>query len=382
MKRFLLGKICLILIICAVFGAGLLFNCHKVSIAASNSETNEPKPGSDNSEAIKTESETAAQPDISFINPEHDFGEIFRGNKVVHVYKFENKGKSELKIDKVRSSCGCTAAVISSKNIEPGKFGELKVTFNTQSYNGKVSKNVTVYSNDPDTPKHVLKLTGVVIEEVAVQPKRVNISKVVKGLGSTINLSVKSLTDLKLKIKKIESTNKNVEVNFKKNKDNKTKDEYIVTVALKKDTDYGRVNGNLFIFTNSKNQEKITVPFYGEVIGDFAVYPPKISYGIVDKGREIAYPVFVTAYNKDVKIERLEVTPEFVEAEMTESKNRKKTSKILVSLKKNAPEGKIKGELRIFTNSKKQSQINVPVIGMVKKVDKASSKKVKKAAEK
>ncbi len=329
----------------------------------SEQQSNKPVKPTENGEK-----KVVKQPDITFKEPVFNFGKVYRGNKVVHVFKFINTGKDELLIEKVRSSCGCTAAMASSKNIMPGKTGEVKVTFNTQSYKGDVKKQVTVYSNDQDTPKYKLTISGNVAEEVVVKPKRVDFSKVPYGKGFEKKVLVKSGTDLKLKIKKVETSNPNVEVSFKKEKGS---NDYFVNVAIKKDTDFGRINGNLFIYTNSKNQKKVIVPFYGEVIGDFSVYPPSVSCGIITKRREMVFPVFAISYKEDVVVERVEIDPTIFDTDIAETKikskkSKKSTFKISVILKKDAPVGKIDESLKIYTNSKVQPLIEIPVKGEVR----------------
>ncbi len=64
-----------------------------------------------------------AAPNLQFDNPKYDFGEVFQGGKVRHVFEFVNEGDEALYIDRVRSSCGCTAVLISEKNIPPGGKG-------------------------------------------------------------------------------------------------------------------------------------------------------------------------------------------------------------------------------------------------------------------
>ena len=302
-------------------------------------------------------------PKISFDEPNYNFGKVFRGSKVEHVFKFKNEGKGALKIEKTRSSCGCTAAIISEKTIAPNEFGEVKVTFSTQSSSGKVTKRVTIYSNDPDNPKYKLSVAGTVVEEVVVKPKRLDFSRTPYGEGSTKEISVKSVTDLKLEIKKIESTNPNVLATIM---ESPGKDRYSINAVLKNDADFGRINGNIYIFTNSKKQEKITIPFFGEVIGDVSVYPPRISLGVISQKREMVFPAFAIVYNDEVKVERVEVTPDFIDTEITETKSNRKTYKIETIIKKDAPVGKVNGNLKIFTNSKKQPVIEIPIIGKIK----------------
>ena len=303
-----------------------------------------------------------AMPDILFEKPDYDFGEVYSGNKVEHIFRFKNNGSGELKISKARSSCGCTAAIVSSKNIKYNEYGEVKVTFNTQSRSGKAKKRVTIYSNDPDTPKYRLSIFGNILEEVVVKPKRVDFSRVPFEKGASKEISVTSGTDYKLKIEKVNSSNPNVITTFKGDESG-----YTITVSVKKETDYGRFNGSIFVSTNSKKQKKLTIPFYGEIIGDLSVYPPRISCGVIPVNKERVFPVFAILYNKDVKIEKVEATPAFIKTSIIETKSTRKTYKVETIISSNSPVGKISGELKIYTNSKIQPSITIPITGMIKK---------------
>jgi len=41
----------------------------------------------------------------------------------------------------------------SSSQIKPGESGSITATVNVQNYNGKVTKEIAVYSNDPRKPR-------------------------------------------------------------------------------------------------------------------------------------------------------------------------------------------------------------------------------------
>jgi hypothetical protein len=77
-------------------------------------------------------------------------------------FKFINAGKSDLMIRQVRSSCGCTAVQQGPQGvgIKPGQSSSIKATFNSGSYNGKVTKAIYVYSNDPKNSEVVLMLNA------------------------------------------------------------------------------------------------------------------------------------------------------------------------------------------------------------------------------
>jgi len=87
-------------------------------------------------------------PKIKFMESSWDFGKIKEGQVKAHEFVFENTGDAPLVVKRVRTSCGCAAALVSEKTIEPGKKGEIKVTFNSRGYEGSVSKYVYVESND------------------------------------------------------------------------------------------------------------------------------------------------------------------------------------------------------------------------------------------
>jgi len=119
-----------------------------------------------------------AAPDMKFTSTQFDFGEVYQGEKVLHSFEFVNAGQDPLLIDRVRSSCGCTAVLISEKNLDPGAKGQVQANFDSTRFRGTVSKTIYLYSNDPVKPVVQLKIKGEVIEIVAVEPKQVNFGTV------------------------------------------------------------------------------------------------------------------------------------------------------------------------------------------------------------
>jgi uncharacterized cupredoxin-like copper-binding protein len=95
-------------------------------------------------------------PIMFFKETQHDFGTVREGKVVDYTFNFVNRGEVPLKIRNVKTSCGCTAALVSDNTIEPGKKGTLKVELDTKNRVGKMSRKVTIYSNDPSNPAMVL----------------------------------------------------------------------------------------------------------------------------------------------------------------------------------------------------------------------------------
>jgi len=77
-------------------------------------------------------------------------------------FKFTNEGKSDLMIRHVRSTCGCTAVQqgVAGVGIKPGQSSSIKAVFSSGGYNGKVTKAIYVYTNDPKNSEAILMLTA------------------------------------------------------------------------------------------------------------------------------------------------------------------------------------------------------------------------------
>jgi len=143
-------------------------------------------------------------PKIKFKEDSFDFGNTKQGKKLTHTFIFWNEGEAKLKITKVRSSCGCTAALVSKKTLDPGKKGELKVVFTTQGYQGNVTKYIYVESNDPKQP--VKKLAVKAEIDVPPQPKisldeySLDVGLLLEGKNVKAWTKIKNQGELELKV--------------------------------------------------------------------------------------------------------------------------------------------------------------------------------------
>ena len=228
--------------------------------------------GNDNYSDINT---SIQHPTIFFNNPDFNFGQIYKGQKVEHIYKFENRGKDILKIKKVKTSCGCTAAILTNKTIQPGETGEIKATFSSGSASGNIKKSITVSSNDPDTPKYRLTISGKIIKDLIINPENIDFGSISTSQKISKTVSIKSQTVPDFKIKKITPSKPFIDAMIVGEKNG----EYIIKIALNHNPEIGRFSGGIYLETNSQIQSKVNIPFFGEIAGDISTYPKKIYFG-------------------------------------------------------------------------------------------------------
>ena len=82
----------------------------------------------------------------------YDAGKVTQGEKVTHTFVVENRGKKDLQILNVETTCGCTVPTYDKKPIAPGKTADIVVVFNSEGKSGKQNKGITVVSNaEPET---------------------------------------------------------------------------------------------------------------------------------------------------------------------------------------------------------------------------------------
>ncbi len=98
---------------------------------------------------------------IEFENLKHDFGVIPFESDGTYIFKFKNTGSKNLKIEDVKTTCGCTVPEWSDNEILPGESGEIKIKYNTR-ISGKFEKGITVHANVKNSPV-VLKISGEVM---------------------------------------------------------------------------------------------------------------------------------------------------------------------------------------------------------------------------
>ncbi len=303
----------------------------------------------------------SGKPEIVFDEKVYDFGKIYIGEIVEHGFKFKNQGSGELIITSVKSSCGCTAALVSKSNLFKGEDGEVKVKFNPGRFIGRVSKSVTVNSNDPENSTYKLTITGEIVEEVCVNPRQINFGMIRKGDSCARNIEIKTTPELDIEIKKVESPNPYIFITQNKTS---AKNVYNYLVSIEKYDYIGKFKGIIFIYTSSSRQERIDVPFSGEIIGDVTFYPEILSFGNIKKNQHVNRTLIINFVNKDVKIEKIEAEPSIIHYAVSDLNTSSK--KIDIKLDKDTVAGKITGSLKIYTNSVIQPVIHIPINGEVK----------------
>lgn len=103
-------------------------------------------------------------PKIEFDKTSHEFGKIKGDEKVEHLFKFKNTGKSDLIIRKIKSTCGCTTVEPEKTTLKPGESSSFKAIFSPGGRKGVQRKSIYVITNDPGNSNVRLMISAEIIE--------------------------------------------------------------------------------------------------------------------------------------------------------------------------------------------------------------------------
>jgi len=155
-----------------------------------------------------------AGPKIACENPAWEFQKVKEGVKVEHAYRIKNVGDETLEIERVRASCGCTAASPVSKTLKPGEETDVLTSFNTENRSGKQIKYIYVHSNDPDNKMFKLTISGEVEEvpspKIIIRPPSWNIQTLEPGKTQRTTIVIQNTGKIPLQINSVIPSNTSV----------------------------------------------------------------------------------------------------------------------------------------------------------------------------
>jgi hypothetical protein len=108
----------------------------------------------------------SSQPKASIDKSTINLGVIYNGTIEKTRVILKNIGRDTLKILGVHTSCGCTTVKQPKPALRAGESDVMEVEFNSTGYRGKITKHVTIQTNDPASPEVGVTLVGDVVDEL------------------------------------------------------------------------------------------------------------------------------------------------------------------------------------------------------------------------
>ncbi|WP_143308532.1 DUF1573 domain-containing protein [Chitinophaga vietnamensis] len=94
---------------------------------------------------IKQDSEHL--PAIKFREYSYNFGNVKKGAKLVHIFRFVNNGAAPVVINDIKAHCGCVVTNFSKEPVNKGDSGSVEISIKTGDLSGQIEKVISVFSN-------------------------------------------------------------------------------------------------------------------------------------------------------------------------------------------------------------------------------------------
>jgi hypothetical protein len=203
-------------------------------------------------------------PHIAAAEPDHDFGSVEQGFIVEHRFEVVNQGDQALEIKSVKSSCGCSAMLESSKTLAPGERGWVEASLDTVRLSGPQAKAVRVKTNDPVQPELTLMLHGTVLADVVAEPRQVFFGRLERGEAASSVVRV-SLRQPDLAITGVKAEGGRVKVRSEPLDGQELGVRLVVTLLPSRAS--GRINDRILVTTTSGRQPVVAIPVLVSVEG-------------------------------------------------------------------------------------------------------------------
>lgn len=173
-----------------------------------------------------------------------DFGTFPANKKQSSIFIIKNTGDEDLKITKIRKTCGCSATKLSKDIIPPGQSATLIADIKENSIAGPFSKNIYVESNAKNSRFLRLTLSGKAVPLLQIFPKKyLYMGTLTSGKSNSYSFKLQSSqADVKLKLMP-SNANFSVQTSLKKLNDK----EFLLNVTATPDKPDQFLNAKIII---------------------------------------------------------------------------------------------------------------------------------------
>lgn len=289
-----------------------------------------------------------------------DFGTLEQEQVRTTEVTITNAGGAPLEIERLETTCGCTAAEPDEKVLQPGESTRLTITFDSKRFMGDQHKSVLIHTNDPTEPMKEIKIRAFVHAPLIFTPQWRSVGF---GMGrasemrpQTITVMSPDVEALEIELSDVDTDLLKVEVGPSPKGDPREKQ---LTFTVQPGAPAG-VFRELAVFrTNVPSAPTFDLEVGGDVQADVSLLPDRHNFRYVAPGQELRRTFFLKKpRDSGIKVVRAEVDlPGFEVVEIKESEH---TGNFEITVKGTplassderavAADGRMRGKLTVVTD--------------------------------
>jgi len=312
----------------------------------------------------------AGKPKAVVAEPIKDVGTVATGEKITNDFVIRNDGDAVLEITNVQPACGCTVAQF-DKTIAPGQTGKVHAVVDTTTFNGPISKGVSVFTNDPDTPQIELTIRAKVEPYIAVKPGYARYITVQgEPLEGNIAQTLWATDGTAIDVTGVDSPWPYLHVTYREAKPEERVGEakgkqWKIEMKLTNDAKVGALTDYVTVHTNHPKQKIVQIPVSGFVRPVIAVTPPVADFGQIELKEPLRRALNVRNFaTEPIKVTGVEQNLKGMEAKI-EPLEEGREYQVRIVLNPGLGKGPFNGKLTIHTDSPKAPLVEVELKGTV-----------------
>jgi hypothetical protein len=303
-----------------------------------------------------------AGPRATLVEPAHvEKGEVEPG-KVLHLeWTLRNDGDAPLLIESLEPTCYCTNGKADATSVPPGGSTKIRVTVDPSDFTGAIEKGVEITTNDAQTPTQLVQATMTVRPSIAVVPPELDFGAVPAAGSKELTVDLKAPKERPLRVKTATAAVPYLTV---EQEPLQTDDRAGVRlfVKVKPGAPAGPFATSIIVETDDAAKPRIEVPVRGKGAGGASFEPERLVFEAAAPGAAVG--TVTVRGGKGLQVTGVKCTSPALEA--TPQPQADGSIAVRVSVAKGAKPGRITARLLIGTSDASQSELAVPVLGVVK----------------
>jgi len=237
----------------------------------------------------------AGAPRIAVDETTLDFGELDQGMESNRVVTVRNTGTAPLRILDVLSTCACAVALPDAREIPPGGAARMEVNFLSATVPGRVSKHVTICSNDPARPSLDIQVLANVHPMFALSPPGLELGEIERGKRTTRTVTLRETKGRPFTVRGLVCSPPELTAEVYPPVGS-TSVVYRLEVTLNARRQPGPMFGTLLVQTDRTGVVAPALALTGTVVGPVRVTPSAVFLGLVRPDQKFA-PARLTVKN-------------------------------------------------------------------------------------
>lgn len=357
-------------------GAGNLHRDHEPLVSAPTApasvepaeQTQQEPPTPRRPKLIQGEADDKPAPRITFEQMVHDFGKVGPATKKTAEFRFTNTGDTLLEIQQVQRCCGAVTN-LAKKQYAPGESGVLEVTYSFASKPMTMTKQVQVYSNDPQQQKVSLTVKATVVCKVECDPEKLQLLLQRENAGCG-EITLTSLDGRPFSIAGFTCTGNVITADF-----DPDMEAAKFILAPKVDMEKAQLHPKGLINIQLTHPEGKYVSLQYSLLSQFAANPPMITIFNAEPGKSVQKEIrILNNYEENFEIDSVSSKNNAVAVRVLEQKKITSGYQLDVDITPPAAEDKLKFTDAFLINIKGGEKLEVTCNGYYPK-SKAESKK-------